>query len=301
MRTSQPRLQIQPSHIKGFGFAILSAIFFSLNVPVSKWLLDEVSPYWLASLLYFGAGVGTYLFQSIRRKQNVTPKRLKNSLVWFALMIFLDILAPIFFLLGALQTDGNLIGLLSNAELIFTLVFAIILFKEALNGWSWVSLLFIFTGIVLANLNMNFNSFQINQLWILLATFLWGFENNISRKLSFGNPLHVVIIKGIGTGIGTLIIAIVLNEPLPAIPWIFLGLIFGFFIYGVSLIFYVMSQRQLGAAKVQMIQSFAPIFGGIIAWMVFQETLIITTQIGYGCVMVALMVMGYDALGKKPS
>ena len=111
----------------------------------------------------------------------------------------------------------------------------------------------------------------------------------------------MVIIKGIGTGIGTFIIAMILSEPLPEISWIVLGFIFGFLIYGVSLIFYVTSQRQLGAAKVQMIQSFAPILGGIIAWLVFQETLLMTTLIGYGLVMVALIVMGYDALRKKPS
>jgi EamA domain-containing membrane protein RarD len=50
-----------------------------------------------------------------------------------------------------------------------------------------------------------------------------------------------------------------------------------------------------------MIQSFAPILGGIIAWLVFQETLMITTLLGYGLVMVALIAMGYDALRKKPS
>lgn len=111
-------------------------------------------------------------------------------------------------------------------------------------------------------------------------------------------PSHI---KGIGTGIGTFIIAMILSEPLPEISWIVLGFIFGFLIYGVSLIFYVTSQRQLGAAKVQMIQSFAPILGGIIAWLVFQETLLMTTLIGYGLVMVALIAMGYDALRKKPS
>jgi drug/metabolite transporter (DMT)-like permease len=111
-------------------------------------------------------------------------------------------------------------------------------------------------------------------------------------------PSHI---KGIGTGIGTFIIAMILSEPLPEISWIVLGFIFGFLIYGVSLIFYVTSQRQLGAAKVQMIQSFAPILGGIIACLVFQETLLMTTLIGYGLVMVALIAMGYDALRKKPS
>ncbi|MBM3909537.1 MAG: EamA family transporter [Firmicutes bacterium] len=55
----------------GFIFAIVSAIYFSLNVPVSKILLENMSAYWLASLLYFGAGIGTYFFHKLTRKKSL--------------------------------------------------------------------------------------------------------------------------------------------------------------------------------------------------------------------------------------
>ena len=37
--------------------AVLAAAFYAVNVPVSKLLLKEISPTFLASLLYFGAAI----------------------------------------------------------------------------------------------------------------------------------------------------------------------------------------------------------------------------------------------------
>lgn len=41
--------------------AILAAFFYSLNMPLSKVLLSDVSPIMLAGLLYLGAGIGIFL------------------------------------------------------------------------------------------------------------------------------------------------------------------------------------------------------------------------------------------------
>jgi drug/metabolite transporter (DMT)-like permease len=284
----------------GFWLAILSALFFSLNVPVSKFLLQTISPYWLASLLYFGAGLGMLLFRFFG-KRNVDSKiEIRHQIKWFAVMIFLDILAPILFLIGVTTTDGVVVGLLSNTELIFTLVVALIVFKEKLNPTLWLSLSLIFIGVFLSNIPDGSFQFQIGQLWILFAMALWGLENNVSRKLSLGNPLNVVMIKGLATGIGTMIISVVLLETIPSTVDIIIALFAGFVIYGGSLIFYVFSQRTLGAARVQMIQSFAPLTGGILAFLFFNEVVGFYTWIGYLLVMIALSMIGLDLLKKDP-
>jgi drug/metabolite transporter (DMT)-like permease len=75
----------------------------------------------------------------------------------------------------------------------------------------------------------------------------------------------------------------------------------GFLIYGLSLIFYVNAQRSQGAAKVQLIQSFAPILGGILSWVFFQETLSITTVFGYVMVVIALILLGIDSRKGQPN
>jgi drug/metabolite transporter (DMT)-like permease len=284
----------------GFWLAILSALFFSLNVPVSKFLLQTISPYWLASLLYFGAGLGMLLFRFFGKRKVDSKIEIRHQIKWFALMIFLDILAPILFLIGVTTTDGVVVGLLSNTELFFTLVVALIVFKEKLNPRLWFSLSLIFMGVFLSNIPDGSFQFQIGQLWILFAMALWGLENNISRKLSLGNPLNVVMIKGLATGIGTMIISVVLLETIPSTVDIIIALFAGFIIYGGSLIFYVFSQRTLGAARVQMIQSFAPLAGGLLAFLFFNEVVGIYTWFGYLLVMIALSMIGLDLLKKDP-
>ena len=279
----------------GFVFAIISAIFFSLNVPISKLLLVEVSPYWLASLLYFGAGIGTLMYYFITRKNSVKHLKVSNQSLWYGLMIVLDIFAPILFLLGVKETNGSMVGLLSNAELIFTLIIALIFFKEKLSLFSQIASILIIFGLLFANYQGSSFQFGMGSLWIILGTLLWGFENNISKKLSFGNPLFVVIFKGIGTGIGTIIIALSLREVEPSFIYVIYALVAGFLIYGLSLIFYVNAQRSQGAAKVQLIQSFAPLLGGILSWIFFQETLLISTLLGYILVVFALFLLGLDS------
>jgi drug/metabolite transporter (DMT)-like permease len=279
----------------GFVFAIISAIFFSLNVPISKLLLVEVSPYWLASLLYFGAGIGTLMYHFITRKNATKHLKVSNQSLWYGLMIVLDIFAPILFLLGVKETNGSMVGLLSNAELIFTLIIALIFFKEKLSLSSQIASILIIFGLLIANYQGSSFQFGMGSLWIILGTLFWGFENNISKKLSFGNPLFVVIFKGLGTGIGTIIIALSLREIAPSFIYVIYALVAGFLIYGLSLIFYVNAQRSQGAAKVQLIQSFAPLLGGILSWIFFQETLLISTLLGYILVVFALFLLGLDS------
>jgi len=57
----------------------------------------------------------------------------------------------------------------------------------------------------------------------------------------------------------------------------------------------VNAQRSQGAAKVQLIQSFAPLLGGILSWIFFQETLLISTLLGYILVVFALVLLGLDS------
>jgi drug/metabolite transporter (DMT)-like permease len=254
----------------------------------------------LASLLYFGAGLGMLLFRFFGKRQEKNKVNIRHQIQWFVLMIFLDILAPILFLIGVNTTDGVVVGLLSNTELIFTLVVALIVFKEKLNPTLWLSLSLIFIGVFLSNIPDGSFQFQIGQLWILFAMALWGLENNVSRKLSLGNPLNVVMIKGLATGIGTMIISVVLLETIPSTVDIIIALFAGFIIYGGSLIFYVFSQRTLGAARVQMIQSFAPLTGGLLAFLFFNEVVGIYTWFGYLLVMIALSMIGLDLLKKDP-
>lgn len=81
--------------------AVLAAAFYAVNVPVSKLLLEEISPTFLASLLYFGAGIGIGLLYCINPKSRRGEKKLTRKDLPYTLgMILLDIAAPILLMLG---------------------------------------------------------------------------------------------------------------------------------------------------------------------------------------------------------
>lgn len=114
-------------------------------------------------------------------------------------------------------------------------------------------------------------SFSIGSLFVILAASAWGLENNLTRQLSTVDPLMVVVIKGIFSGLGSLIIAILLQEVDPKFILILSTLLLGFVSYGLSIFFYVTAQSKLGAAKTSTYYALAPFLGVILSFIIFRE------------------------------
>ena len=60
-------------------YAIAAACFYALNVPCSKILLSELSPIFLAGLLYFGAGFGVGIMYLFNFKKEEKTQSLNKS------------------------------------------------------------------------------------------------------------------------------------------------------------------------------------------------------------------------------
>ena len=79
----------------------------------------------------------------------------------------------------------------------------------------------------------------------------------------------VVVIKGIFSGLGSLMIAIILKEVSYSSLYILYALLLGFVAYGLSIFFYVTAQRELGAAKTSAFYAFAPFVGAFLSLLIF--------------------------------
>ena len=76
--------------------AIAAAVFYALNVPCSKLLLDHVAPTYMAAFLYLGAGIGVGIMYLYHHRHEEPAERLsKKDMPYTFGMILLDILAPI--------------------------------------------------------------------------------------------------------------------------------------------------------------------------------------------------------------
>lgn len=114
-------------------FAILAAVLYALNSPLSKLLLEDVPPTMMASFLYLGAGLGMFavgMFRKISGRESKEQPLTRAELPFTIGMIVLDIAAPIFLMLGLRCTTAENASLLNNFEIVATSLIALFIFKE---------------------------------------------------------------------------------------------------------------------------------------------------------------------------
>ena len=117
------------------------------------------------------------------------------------------------------------------------------------------------------------DSFTFNQgsLFVLGACLCWGFENNCTKMISNKSSVEIVVIKGTFSGLGSLVVALVVGESFPAVKWLICVLVLGFVAYGLSIHFYIMAQKELGAAKTSAYYAIAPFLGVAFSMLLLNE------------------------------
>ena len=255
--------------------AILAAALYALNSPLSKLLLNYMPSTLMAGFLYVGAGLGMGLIALFRKatKVNQGEERLTRSdLPYTVAMVALDLAAPIFLLLGLSRTTAANASLLNNFEIVATSLIALMIFKERISKRLWCGILFVTLSCALLSFeDLTGLQFSLGSLFILLACLCWGIENNCTRRLSDKDPLQIVVVKGMGSGAGSIIIGLVLGEKVTSLWSIVAVLGVGFVAYGLSIFFYVYAQRSLGAARTSAYYAVAPFIGALLSLIIFRN------------------------------
>lgn len=258
-------------------FALLAALLYGFSAPFSKLLLQELSPYYMAAFLYLGAGAGMLLLQISKRKHTYYKKEAavtKNELPYIIGMVILDIAAPIFFMIGISQSGAATAALLNNFEIVATTMLAWLLFHEAIGRQMWFSILLILLSTIILTFDVtSILVFNPGTVFLILGCICWGFENNCTRMISLKDPVQIVIIKGFGSGFGSLLIAFFVSETIHHPSAIFMALLLGFFSYGLSIYFYIKAQRILGAARTSAYYAAAPFIGVLLSFALLREEL----------------------------
>ena len=89
--------------------------------------------------------------------------------------------------------------------------------------------------------------------------------------LSQSAPSKIVIIKGFGSGTGSVIVSLICGEHLTLSPYIPLALLLGFIAYGLSVYTYVYAQRYIGAARTSAFYALAPFIGAFLSFAIFPK------------------------------
>ena len=260
----------------GIALAILAAALYAINSPISKILLDYMPSTLMAGFLYVGAGIGMGVVALIRRangNRHTENKITRADLPYTLAMIVLDIAAPIFLLLGLSHTTAANASLLNNFEIVATASIALMIFKEKISPRLWFGIAFtVASCTILSFEDISSLQFSFGSLFILLASLCWGIENNCTRRLSSKDPLEIVLLKGIFSGLGSIIIGFCIGERITYFWSIIAVLAVGFIAYGLSIFFYVYAQRMLGAARTSAYYAIAPFIGAFLSLIIFGDS-----------------------------
>ena len=249
--------------------ALASAVLFGATAPSSKLLLGEIDPQLLAGLLYLGAGVGLATFQLGRAAiGNPAPKAplRRSDIPWLAAVVLLGgVAGPLLLMLGLARTEAASGSLLLNLEGLFTMGIAWLVFRENVDRRLLLGALAILVGAVVLSWRGRGVELDIGAMLIAAACLAWGLDNNLTRKLSSGDPVLIATVKGLAAGSVNAGLAALSGAAMPPAGLVIAAAGVGFFGIGVSLVLFVLALRHLGTARTGAYFSLAPFIGAVVA------------------------------------
>lgn len=256
-------------------YAVLAAVLYALMTPVAKLMQVSVSPVAEAGLLYLGAGTGMSVIYLIQQKTGVKharPAIAKDDLKYVIAMIVLDMLAPIFLLIGLSMSTPESVSLLNNFEIVATTAIAVLMFHEKAGTKLLISICLITLSCALLSLDSDAAlRFSAGSLFVLLACACWGLENNCTSSLSEKDTRQIVMIKGLGSGTASLLLSLVIHEEIGSLYSCFAVMILGFLAIGMSVYFYVIAQSEIGAARTSAYYAVSPFIGVLLSLLIFHQ------------------------------
>lgn len=289
--------------VKAVIFAFSAAIFYAVNVPLSKILLRNIEPSFMAGLLYLGAGIGMMILSLLKLHIDGDSEPFtKDDFPFIAGMIVLDIAAPIFLMTGITYGTSSNASLLGNFEIVATALIASVIFREPVSSRLRVAIALItLSGMILTFGGAESLKFSYGSIFVLMAASFWGLENNCTRKLSSKSASMIVILKGFFSGLGSIMIALMTAENFPPLYDSACALMLGFVAYGLSIFFYVRAQETLGAAKTSAYYAAAPFIGSLMSFVILREKLSGTYILALAVMLAGSLLVVIDTMMQRHS
>jgi drug/metabolite transporter (DMT)-like permease len=265
----------------GTALAALAALAFGVTTPFIQRFGLHLGPFSTAALLYLGAAVGAVGWPRRRAERREAAVRLRHLPRLFAVAFFGAALAPTLFAWGLQRVPATYGSLLLNGEAIFTVGLAALIFREHVGVRVAVAVLLMFAGgaVTVFGASSDGSVGLLGALAIVAAVFSWALDNVLTRSFADLDPTAVVRTKALGGVVLTSALAVIFGEPLPG--WERMGglLLCGATGYGLSLRFYILAQRRIGAGRTGSVFAVAPFVGAIVAILLGDRSFGIVTAV----------------------
>ncbi len=266
-------------NLKAAAPALLAALLFGASTPLAKLLGVDLPPLLLAGLLYLGSGVGLAIalvvramFRRTAREGGSLPGIARRDVPWLCGAIVTGgVIGPVLLMTGLQSTDAADASLLLNLEGVLTALIAWVVLKENADRRVVAGMLAIVGGGVVLTWQPGSGHISVGAMLVAGACLAWAIDNNLTRKVSANDAMLLACIKGLAAGVCNTTLALVAGATLPPTGSIAAILVVGFVGYGLSLLLFVVALRTLGSARTGAYFSVAPLFGVLIAFVIWPE------------------------------
>ena len=265
--------------LKGVLYALVAALLFGLSTPLAKVLLPQVAPVLMAGLLYLGSGVGLagyWLVWDRRKTAGRKEARLERkdwSLLAGAIAAG-GVIGPVLLMWGLAATPASSASLLLNLEGVLTAMLAWFVFRENFDARIALGMALIAAGgVCLSWVGRPEVGVPWSSLAIVGACFAWAIDNNLTRKVSAGDPVQIAMLKGLVAGSVNTVLGFLLGAKMPPASLLLSTCFVGFFGYGVSLTLFVLALRHIGTARTGAYFSTAPFVGAAVSILFLGDNL----------------------------
>jgi drug/metabolite transporter (DMT)-like permease len=261
---------------RAIGFALAAAMLFGASTPAAKLLAGNVPAFLLAGLLYAGSGIGLSLWILWRATAAAppVPAIARADVPWLAgAIVSGGVAGPVLLMVGLSTATASTASLLLNLEGVFTALIAWFVFGENFDRRIALGMVLIVAAGALASIEPgSVGGMSFGALFVAAACVAWAIDNNLTRRVSAGDPVTIAAIKGVAAGAVNIAIALVLGSEWPPPSQVVAAGLVGLFGYGVSLSLFVVALRQLGAARTGAYFSTAPFAGVMLALAALGES-----------------------------
>jgi drug/metabolite transporter (DMT)-like permease len=260
---------------RGAALGLAAAALFGVSAPLAKVLLGEVSPVLLAGLLYLGAAMGLWLHRVLSGPSKEARLGPGDVPKLAAVVLSGGILGPVLMLLGLGRVTALTGSLLLNLEAPFTVLLAVVLFREHLGRYAATAIALIVSGAVVLKLEPG--SLGADTAGVVLlagACACWALDNNLTQRLSLKDPFAIVRVKTLVAGLANTVLGLIITAgALPSWGFVLGALVLGSLSYGVSVVLDAFALRLIGAAREAAYFATAPFVGALASVLVLGDPL----------------------------
>jgi len=258
----------------GPALALAAAALFGLSAPAAKILLGTIDPWLLAGLLYLASGVGLGVMLVARATARETPLSRADAPWLGGAVVAGGLVGPVLMMFGLMHVGAARGALLLNLEGVFTALLAWFVFREHFDARIALGMAAIAAGAcVLAWDSSAGLAVDAGALLVAAASLAWAIDNNLTRRISGGDPVQIAAIKGGVAGTINVMVAVAAGAAWPRAGAIAGAAVVGILGYGTSLVLFVRALRRLGAGRTSAYFSTAPFVGAVAGVLTLGEPL----------------------------